>query len=167
LLLAYYLRVGLSGRFVRLANLFNSIGLVTVCSFLVWQTLERLSRPVPVLGLVPVLAGLLGAVGNWGVAHVLRAHAPDDVSIRLAYVHNLGDTLLSLAPVAAGSLILVSGRSFFDPIVALMIAGFILVTTVSSLAGSHRDLLWPENVVCGHSDETGVPQPNQDPLASA
>jgi cation diffusion facilitator family transporter len=156
LLLAYYLHTGLSGRFVRLANLFNSIGLVTVCSFLIWQTLERLSRPVPVIGLVPVVAGLFGAVGNWGVARVLRAHARDDAAIRLAYVHNLGDTLLSLAPVAAGILVLVFGRSFFDPLVALMIAGFILVTTVGSIAGSHRELLWPENVVCGHSEDVGA-----------
>jgi len=160
LLLAYWMHTGLSGRFIRLANLFNSIGLVTICAFLVWQTLERLSRPVPVLGLVPVIAGLLGAVGNWGVARVLRAHAPDDPAIRLAYVHNLGDTLLSLAPVVAGCLVLVFGRSFFDPLVALIIAGFILVTTIGSIVGSHRELLWPENVVCGHPDDAHAPESN-------
>lgn len=160
LLVAYYLRTGLSGRFIRLANLFNSIGLLTVCTFLVWQTLERLSRPVPVLGLVPVIAGLLGAVGNWGVARVLRAHTQHDAAIRLAYVHNLGDTMLSLAPVAAGSLVLGFGRSFFDPVVALMIAGFILVTTASSVVGSHKELLWPDNVSCGHSDDAAATESN-------
>jgi Co/Zn/Cd efflux system component len=99
-------------------------------------------------------------VGNWGVARVLRAHAKDDPAIRLAYVHNLGDTLLSLAPVAAGGLVLGFHRSFFDPLVALLIAGFILVTTISSMAGSHKELLWPDNVVCGHPDDAEVPESN-------
>jgi cation diffusion facilitator family transporter len=152
LLIAYCMHAGLSGRFIRLANLFNSIGLIAVCGFLVWHTIERLSSPVPVLGAIPIIAGLLGAIGNWGVARVLRRHAPDDAAIRLAYVHNLGDTLLSLAPVAAGVLVLITGRSFFDPMVALLIAGFILITTIGSIAGSHRELIWPENVLCGHDE---------------
>ena len=154
LFLAYLLHTGLSGRFIRLANLFNSLGLIAVCGFLVWRVLERLAQPVPVLGVVPVVSGLFGAVGNWGVARVLRKHAKEDTAIRLAYVHNLGDTLLSLAPVAAGGLILITGRSLFDPLMALLIAGFILTTTVQSLVGSHRELLWPENVVCAHPSES-------------
>ena len=152
LVLAYTLRTGLSGQLLRSANLFNSLGLMTVCAFLVWQVLERLAQPVPVLGLIPVIAGLFGAVGNWGVARVLRESARHDPAIRLAYVHNLGDTLLSLAPVAAGTLVLVSGRPLFDPLVALLIAGVIVVTTIRSVVGSHKELLWSDNVVCGHSE---------------
>src|SRR5579871_2322469 len=58
LLMAYMLHAGLSGRLLRLANLFNSIGLLTVCGFLTWQIVERIARPAPVLGLIPVAAGL-------------------------------------------------------------------------------------------------------------
>lgn len=150
LVLAYTLRTGLSGRLLRTANLFNSIGLLAVSGLLVWRVLERLSQPVPVLGVIPVIAGLLGAAGNWGVARVLRKPAQHDAAIRLAYVHNLGDTLLSLAPVVAGGLVLVSGRPIFDSLVALVIAAVIVITTIRSVLGSHEELLWPENVVCGH-----------------
>src|SRR3989441_2718848 len=160
LVLAYTLRTGLSGRLLRSANLFNSLGLLAICGFLVWQVLERLAQPVPVLGLIPVVAGLLGALGNWGVARVLRESARHDSAIRLAYVHNLGDTLLSLAPVLAGVLVLVTGRPLFDPLIALLIAGVILVTTIGSIVGSHKELLWPDNVVCGHdAGEFDRPQP--------
>jgi cobalt-zinc-cadmium efflux system protein len=152
LVLAYTLRPGLSGRLLQSANLFNSVGLATVCAFLGWQAIERLTHPVPVFGLVPIVAGLLGAAGNWGVARVLREAAREDVSIRLAYVHNIGDTLLSLAPVVAGALVLVSGSPQFDPIVALLLAAVILVTTGRSVIGSHKELLWPENVTCAHLD---------------
>jgi Co/Zn/Cd efflux system component len=152
LVLAYILRTGLSGKLLRSANLFNSLGLMTVCAFLVWQVLERLAQPVPVLGVIPIAAGLFGALGNWGVARVLREPARHDPAIRLAYVHNLGDTLLSLAPVAAGILVLASGRPMFDPLVALLISGVILVTTIHSVVVAHVELLWPENVVCGHPE---------------
>jgi len=47
-------------------------------------------------------------------------------------------------------LVLVSGQPFFDTVVALVIAGVILVTTIRSVAGSHEELLWLENVACGH-----------------
>lgn len=158
LLLAYTMRTGLSGRLLRTANLFNSVGLLAVSALLLWRVVERVSQPVPVIGVVAVVAGLLGAVGNWGVARALREPARHDAAIRLAYVHNLGDTLLSLAPVLAGSLVMISGRPVFDSLVALVIAAVIVVTTVRSVLGSHRQLLWPEHVVCGHSE--GIHAPN-------
>jgi cation diffusion facilitator family transporter len=150
LVLAYTLRQGLSGRLLRAANLFNSVGLIAISVLLLWRVIERLSQPVPVLGVIPIVAGIVGAAGNWGVARVLREPAKADAAIRLAYVHNLGDTLLSLGPVSAGALVIASGRPFFDTVVALVIAGVILVTTIRSVAASHQDLLWPANVVCGH-----------------
>ena len=112
LVLAYSLRAGLSGKLLRYANLFNSIGLLAICAFLVWRVVERLASPVQVPGMVPIVAGLIGALANWGVARVLRESSKEDAAIRLAYVHNLGDTLVSLIPVAAGILILSREMSF-------------------------------------------------------
>src|SRR5215467_7843245 len=109
LVLAYSLRVGLSGRFLRSANFFNSLGLMAICGVLIWQAVERLHQPVAVVGIVPVIVGLIAAAANYGVARVLREPAAEDAAIRLAYVHNLGDTLVSLAPVLAGILTLTLG----------------------------------------------------------
>jgi cobalt-zinc-cadmium efflux system protein len=151
LVLAYTLRVGLSGRFLRSANLFNSFGLLAISSVLVWQALERLHHPEAVVGIVPVIVGLTAAGANLGVARVLRQPATEDAAIRLAYVHNLGDVLVSLAPVAGGAVTLVSGSPSVDPLVALVIAAAIVVPTLRTITGSHRDLVWPENVACGHA----------------
>src|SRR6185369_12819963 len=101
-------------------------------------------------GIVPVVVGLIAAAANFGVARVLRDAAAEGAAIRLAYVHNLGDTLVSLAPVAAGGLTLLTGSSLADPIAALAIAGAIVVPTLRAVASSHQELVWPENVVCGH-----------------
>ncbi|TMA09435.1 MAG: cation transporter [Deltaproteobacteria bacterium] len=150
LVLAYTFRAGLSGKLLRSANLFNSIGLLVICAPLVWRVVERLSHPIEVLGVVPIVAGLIGAIGNWGVARVLRESSKEDAAIRLAYVHNLGDTLVSLIPVAAGVLVFTSGSSIFDSLFALLIGAVIIITTLRAVIGSHRELLWPENVSCGH-----------------
>src|SRR5207245_3319021 len=61
LVLAYTLRQGLSGRLLRAANLFNSVGLMAISVVLFWQVVEGFSQPVPVLGVVPVVAGIVGA----------------------------------------------------------------------------------------------------------
>lgn len=151
LVLAYSLRAELSGKLLRYANLFNSVGLLTICAFLIWRVVERLSQPVEVLGIVPIIAGLVGALANWGVARVLRQPSKEDAAIRLAYVHNLGDTLVSLIPVAAGVFIFVSGNFLFDSLFALLIAAVVVITTFQAVIGSHEELLWPENVSCGHS----------------
>ncbi|HET8564683.1 MAG TPA: cation transporter [Candidatus Binatia bacterium] len=108
-------------------------------------------------GVVPIVAGLIGAAGNWAVARVLRGPSKEDVAIRLAYVHNLGDTLVSLIPVAAGILIFTSGSSVFDSLFALLIAAVVIVTTSQAVIGFHKELLWPGNVSCGHSGtEQGI-----------
>lgn len=151
LLLAYTLRTGLSSHFLRSANLFNSLGLFTISGLLVWQAIERLIHPQLVWGAVPIVAGLLAAVGNWFVARSLREASKEDLAIRLAYVHNLGDTLVSLAPVLAGVAIVVTGSSLFDPAIAILIASVIVVTTFQAIKGSETALMWPENVVCGGS----------------
>src|SRR5579862_7209553 len=152
LVLAYSMRVGLSGRFLRSANLFNSLGLLAISGVLVWQVFERLRQPVAVVGIVPVVVGLTAAAANYGVARALRRPAAEDAAIRLAYVHNLGDTLVSLAPVLAGILTLASGSRLVDPLIALGIAGVIILPTMRTIVSSHRDLVWPDNIACGHEE---------------
>ncbi len=151
LVLAYTLDVGLSGRFLRTANLINSVGLLGVSALVTWQVVERIHQPQTVAGIVPVVVGLTAAAANWGVARVLRVPAAEDAAIRLAYVHNLGDMLVSLGPVVAGTLTLALRNPSIDPLVALMIAGAIVVPTVRTIAGFHGELIWPDNVACSHS----------------
>jgi divalent metal cation (Fe/Co/Zn/Cd) transporter len=59
----------------------------------------------------------------------------------------------SLAPVAAGILILLTGKSFFDPIIAIAIGSRLIWTTVKVISNSYNELIWPENAVCTHEAE--------------
>ncbi|TMJ80090.1 MAG: hypothetical protein E6G78_21495 [Alphaproteobacteria bacterium] len=76
----------------------------------------------------------------------------NNAAVRLAYIHNIGDVRVSLAPVAAGLLVTVTRYSIFDPLIAAGIAVWIIVSTVQEVFASGEELLWPEKIVCGHSD---------------
>ena len=157
LYLAFVLPHGISRHLLRSANVFNSVGLVVVSGLLLWQAVERILHPVPVVGGVAIVAGLFAAAANWGVARLLLAPGRRNAAIRLAYIHNIGDVYVSLAPVAAGLLGTLTGYSIFDPVIAAGIAVWIIVSTVQEVFASGEELIWPEKIVCGHSDHEENP----------
>jgi cation diffusion facilitator family transporter len=152
LYLAFVLPHGISRHLLRSANLFNSVGLVLVSGVLLWQAVERILHPTPVLGSVAIVVGLAAAAANWGVARLLLAPSRNNAAIRLAYIHNTGDVYVSLAPVAAGLLVSLTGYSIFDPVIAGGIAVWIIVATMREVLASSEELVWPEKIVCGHPD---------------
>jgi cobalt-zinc-cadmium efflux system protein len=146
-----------SSNLVRAANFMNSVGLLVVSALIAWQAIDRTLHPTPVLGAISVAFGLIAALGNWGVARLLREPAMHRAAIRLAYLHNLGDVYVSLAPVAAGLLIALSGYTVVDPLVALLIAAWFMVGTARELRESHQELIWPTGLTCCHVKESGAP----------
>jgi cobalt-zinc-cadmium efflux system protein len=103
-----------------------------------------------VASLLPITIGLLGAVGNWGVARALRPFWHVSPAIRLAYLHNVGDVWVSLAPVVAGVLVALSGWGGFDALIGAGLALWIIWGTVQELQSSSSTLLWPDDAVCEH-----------------
>jgi Co/Zn/Cd efflux system component len=164
LYLAFILPLGVSRNLLRSANVFNSVGLIAVSALLLWQAVERVLNPIPVQGLIPIVIGIAAALANWGVARLLWKPSQNNAAIRLAYIHNIGDVWVSLAPVLAGALLILTGYPVFDPLIAGAIALWIIATTAREVFASHEELIWPEKIVCGHSDHEvspeGAPQSN-------
>lgn len=161
LYLAFFLPHGISRHLQRTANSFNSVGLIAISGVLLWQAAaERFFHPAPVEGPVAVWVGLGVAAANWGVARLLVAPGRDNAAVRLAYLHNLGDVWVSLAPVAAGLLVLITNRATIDPLVAAAIAIWIIVTTAIEVFSSGEELLWPEKIVCAHSEHDRALRPS-------
>jgi cobalt-zinc-cadmium efflux system protein len=151
---AFIVSRGPSRTLLRSANMFNSVGLIAVSAVLLWQAVERFLQPVPVEGIVPIAIGLLAAAANWGVARLLRAPSQNNAAVRLAYIHNVGDIWVSLAPVLAGILLVATGYSIFDPIIAGAVALWLIVTTGKEVLESHDELIWPDKIVCDHPDHS-------------
>src|ERR1051325_1268832 len=66
LVIAYSLRSGLSGQWIRAANLLNSLGLLALTALLGWQAVERFRQPPTGLGIGPFVAGLTAAGADSG-----------------------------------------------------------------------------------------------------
>lgn len=157
LFLAYVLSQRISQNLVRTANVFNSVGLIAVSGLLLWYAVDRYFNPTPVQGAVAIVVGLLAAAANYGVARLLLKPSKNNAAIRLAYIHNLGDVWVSLAPVLAGVLVSLTGYNVFDPLVAGAIALWIIGTTLIEVIGSHEELIWPERMDTGDVDnESGA-----------
>src|SRR5664280_658536 len=153
LYVAYLTQMKMSRSIQRVANVLNSIGLMAIAGILIWQSIERILNPAIVGGYIPIISGLFASVANWGVAKVLYKVKDQNASIRLAYIHNLGDIYVSLVPVLAGLLVLLTNNSFFDPVIAILIGIWLIVSTGKEIARSYSDLIWPENAICKHDNE--------------
>jgi cation diffusion facilitator family transporter len=150
--LAFMVAKGPSRTLLRVSNALNSGGLILLSPVLLWQAYERVIHPVAVHGAIPIAIGLAAAAANWGIARLLFEPARNNAAIRLAYIHNLGDVWVSLAPVAAGLLVAATGYAVFDPIVAAAVALWLIATTGYEVLRSGDELVWPDRIVCCHTE---------------
>jgi len=148
LFLAHVVARRMSRGLQRTANLLNGAGLIVLSAAVCWKAVERMLNPSPVLGWMPAAVGLFGVVGNWGVARLLKPWASCSATIRLAYVHNVGDVVVSLMPVVAGGLVLLTGLAVFDPVIAFGVGVWLMATTARELRRSADELIWPEEAGC-------------------
>ena len=154
--LAFLVSRGPSRTLLRGANVLNSVGLIAVSGILLWQAIERFLHPAPVAGIIPMVVGLAAAAANYGVARLLRGPSEHNAAIRLAYIHNLGDVWVSLAPALAGLLLIATGYSFFDPLIAGAVAIWFILSTGREVFESHDELIWPEKIVCCHTEPEAI-----------
>ena len=129
------------GRAEIVAALINYTTLVVIGLYLVYEAIFRFIEPKAIEGwLIVVIAGIALAV-DLITAALTYAMSKNSVNIRAAFLHNVADALGSIAVILAGSLILMFGWIIVDPIVTLMIAGYILWQSVREIGPVIRMLM--------------------------
>ena len=114
------------GRIEIVAALVNYVTLIVIALYLAWEGVMRFFAPQPVEGwIVVIVAGFALAV-DLVTAWLTWRLSRESVNIRAAFLHNLADALGSVAVIVAGTLILLFGWWVVDPIVTLLISGYIL-----------------------------------------
>ena len=110
-----------------LAALVNGATLLVISGWIVWEAWGRLGAPQEVNG--PLMMGVagVGLIVNLVGARLLHTHAGENLNMRGAYLHVLGDLLGSIGAIGAGALILLTGWTPIDAIVSVVIAGLILL----------------------------------------
>jgi len=112
-----------------LAALFNALLLLVGVGGVVWESLVRLGQPDHVEGGVVAWVAGLGILVNGFTAWLFLSGQKKDLNVRGAFLHMAADTVVSLGVMLSGIAILLTGWVALDPIVSLLVAGLILVTT--------------------------------------
>ena len=116
-----------------LAALTNALLLLVALGAIVLEAAYRLADPPPVAGLTVSLIAGVGIAVNGITAWLFARGRHGDVNIRGAFLHMLADALVSAGVVGAGLVIWLTGMTWIDPLVSLVIAGLIFVQTWSLL----------------------------------
>ncbi|MEW6759300.1 MAG: cation diffusion facilitator family transporter [Pseudomonadota bacterium] len=123
-----------------LAAFVNSLAMLALVAWIVWEAVQRLMHPEAVQGGVVLVVAAIGACINILVAWVLSR---DNASIntRAALVNVMGDLLGSLAAIASGAIIYFTGWVRVDPILSIFVALLILRSTSGILRESYHFLM--------------------------
>jgi len=114
------------------AAFINGMLLLAIVVVIFVEAVRRLQNPGPVSGEGVMLVAALGLVVNLGVLYLL-GRGERNLNTRAATLHVLGDLVGSVAALTAGAVIYATGWDPIDPLLSMVIAVLILVSTVRIL----------------------------------
>ncbi len=124
-----------------LAALFNSIFLFAVTAYILYEGIERLLNPQPVLGFEMFLVALAGLAANGFSILILRNSMRNDLNVRGAFLHMFADAASSVAIIFGAIIVAYSGWYFIDPLLGIGISVLIFVWAYGLLRDSINVLM--------------------------
>ncbi|MEA3372630.1 MAG: cation diffusion facilitator family transporter [Campylobacterota bacterium] len=130
-----------------MAAFVNALFLVITLGFLIYESAGRLFEPQQVQAEYMIVVALIALVANAVSAYLLSEqgmghhHDHHDLNIRSAYLHMLGDALISLGVVAGGVIIYFFGIYMIDALLSILFSLYILKETVPLLRRSFLSLM--------------------------
>ena len=119
-----------------LVSLLNAIILLVAVGAIVVEAVRKLQSPADVNGEAVSWTAALGIVINGITAYMLMQSRKDDLNLRGAFLHMAADTLVSVGVLLSGLAIMWWGITIIDPIISLVVAGVILISTWRLLTDS-------------------------------
>jgi cobalt-zinc-cadmium efflux system protein len=129
--------------------------MLVLVAAIAWQAIERFQSPREISGGTVMIVAFIGLVVNLLVFWVL-SRGEQNLNVRGALLHVLGDLLGSVAALASGLVIFTTGWTPIDPILSLLICAMILVAAVRLLAESTHVVMEgvPQGVDLGEVEST-------------
>jgi len=119
-----------------IASLFSGLLLMGAVGAIGWEAANRLMDPPQPVGLTIMIVAAIGVVVNTVTALFFMSGKDSDLNIRGAFLHMAADAVVSLGVVASGALIMVYGLNWIDPVISLVIAAVIFLSTWGLLRDS-------------------------------
>ena len=119
-----------------IASLFSGLLLMGAVGAIGWEAANRLMDPPQPVGMTIMIVAAIGVVVNTVTALFFMSGKDSDLNIRGAFLHMAADAVVSLGVVASGALIMVYGLNWIDPVISLVIAAVIFLSTWGLLRDS-------------------------------
>ena len=123
------------------AALINGLSLVMIAAVIGWEAIARILHPDIADGRTMIAVALSAIVLNLLISVWLHRASKDNLNIRSAYLHMLGDAVAALGVAVAGAIVLTTGASWVDPLVSFIIALLIVYSSYGVLRESATILL--------------------------
>jgi len=126
----------------------SGLSLFAIAAVICYEAIHRLNEPVPVAGGTMMIVAAAGLAINVIVFAILHSGDRDNLNMRAATVHVLGDMLGSVGAIVAAGIILTTGWIAADPLMSILVALLILYSAWKVVRDSAHILLEgsPENV---------------------
>lgn len=128
-------------RFSVLVAFVNGLTLFVIAGWIVLEAWHRLSEPAPVLGGIMFWVALAGLAVNLLAFWILQGGDQENLNLRAAALHVVGDLLGSVAALVAAIVIIFTGWFPIDPILSVVVALIILRSAWSVVRQSGHILL--------------------------
>ncbi len=118
-------------RFQILAAFINGLALIVIAIWICVAAVQRFYEPVQVLATPMLIVAIIGLLVNIIVYRILTTEQTDNLNVRAAALHVIGDLLGSVAAIAAAVIILLTGWMPADPLLSIIVALLVLKAGVS------------------------------------
>jgi len=137
-----YHRVGI------LVALINSTTLILIAFGIFFEAYHRFLTPPEVDSTLLIVVGAVAFIINLVTALMVKEGSENDLNLRSAFLHLMGDVMSTLGAVIAGIIIAFTNWNWLDPFVSVLIGVFILYNAWSILKQTIHILLesTPENI---------------------
>lgn len=119
-----------------LAAALNGLVLLGVGAYIIYEAWHRFSEPPEIASGLMIVVAAVGLAVNVTGALLLRRGAGESLNVQGAYLEVMADLLGSVAAIAAGLIMLMTGWWLADPLFSLLIGLLIVPRTVQLLRGA-------------------------------
>lgn len=109
-------------RFAVVVAFVNGLSLLVIAALIVVEAIRRFAEPVEVVGPLMLAVATVGLMVNVAAFWLLHGADRNNLNIRGAAVHVMGDLLGSVAAIAAALVIIFTGWMPIDPLLSLLVA---------------------------------------------
>lgn len=124
-----------------LTALLNGVTLVPIVGYILYESYQRYMHPEPIRDTIMLIVAFTGLIVNIVSALALWGVGKNDINIRGAFLHMLGDTLSSVAVIIAGVIIYLTDWLVVDPAASVIISIMILIWSAGLIYESVHVLL--------------------------